>query len=56
MSNYEHPVYLTDVEAEMLRGLLAADAATEDGHEIHPHWNSIIDQLNRILFDYPEEG
>jgi hypothetical protein len=49
MSNYQHPVYLTEVEAEMLLGLLAADAATEDGHELHRHWNGIIEQLDRIL-------
>jgi len=56
MTDYQTPVYLTDVEAEMLRGLLAADSATEEGHEIHQLWNPIIDQLDRILYYYPEES
>jgi len=49
MSNYEHPIYLTEVEAEMLLGLLAADSATEDGRELHQHWSGVIEQLDRIL-------
>lgn len=49
MSNYEHPVYLTEFEAEMLLGLLAADSATEDGRELHQDWANIIGQLDRIL-------
>ena len=49
MSNYEHPVYLNEVEAEMLYGLLAADSATEEGNELHQHWDHIIDQLDHIL-------
>lgn len=49
MSNYEHPVYITEVEAEMLMGMLAADSATEDGREIHQEWNSLMSQLDRIL-------
>ena len=49
MSDYEHPVYMNEVEAEMLRGLLAADAADGDGHELHQDWDHIIEQLDRIL-------
>lgn len=49
MGNYEHPVFMSEVEAEMLMGLLAADAADEDGHERHQEWNHIIEQLDRIL-------
>ena len=51
MGNYEHPVYMNEVEAEMLIGLLCADAATEEGNELHQHWNHIIEQLDRILRD-----
>jgi hypothetical protein len=49
MGSYEHPVYMSDAEAEMLLGLLAADSATEDGHELHQYWNHITEQLDRIL-------
>lgn len=49
MSDYEHPVYMSEVEAEMLLGMLAADAADEDGNELHQDWDNIIEQLNRIL-------
>ena len=52
MSNYEHPVYITDVEAEELFGLLAADSATEDGREVHQEWAALLSQLERILFNY----
>jgi len=49
--DYEHAVYMSDVEAEMLLGLLAADSATEDGKELHAHWDYIIQQLNHLLND-----
>jgi hypothetical protein len=49
MGTYEHPVYMNEVEAEMLLGLLAADAATEDGRELHQDWDHIIEQLGRIV-------
>jgi len=49
MSNYEHPVYVNEVEAEMLMGLLCADESTEDGKQVHNQWAYIIEQLDRIL-------
>lgn len=49
MSNYEHPVYMNEMEAEMLLGLLACDSADEDGHEQHQEWTNIMTQLYRIL-------
>lgn len=49
MSNYEHPVYINEVEAEMLMGILAADSATEEGVELHQEWAPIMEQLDRIL-------
>lgn len=52
MSDYEHPVYITDAEAEQLFGLLAADSATEDGNELHQDWAALLSQLERILFNY----
>lgn len=49
MGSYEFPVYVNEVEAEMLLGLLAADAATEDGREVHQEWDHIMGQLSRIV-------
>jgi hypothetical protein len=50
MSDYESPIYLTDVEAEELFGVIAAYASDEDGHE-RPHGlRSVIEQLDRQLW------
>jgi len=49
VGSYEFPVYVNEVEAEMLLGLLAADAATEDGREVHQEWDQIMGQLSRIV-------
>lgn len=47
MSNYESPIYLTDVEAEELLGVVAAYAADEHGRE-RPHGlHAVMDQLYR---------
>jgi hypothetical protein len=49
MGNYEHPVYLNELEAEVLFGLLAENSADENGREQHQYWNNIMGQLERIL-------
>lgn len=54
MSNYEHPLYMTEVEAEELFGVIAAYASYEDGSErpgtgLH----GLLSQLDRILWPYP---
>lgn len=49
MGNYEHPVYLNEVEAEELQGILAAYCSDEDGHEHYHGLDHIREQLDRIL-------
>ena len=49
MSNYEHPLYLNEVEAEELQGILAAYCATEDGREVYHGLDAVREQLDRIL-------
>lgn len=49
MSNYEHPLYITEVEAEELLGVVAAYCSDEDGHEYDHGLASVIAQLDRIL-------
>lgn len=51
MGNHEHPVYITETEAEALLGLLACDSADEAGHEQSQGWANIMQQLYRILND-----
>lgn len=47
MTDYESPIYLTDVEAEELLGVIAAYAADEHGRE-RPHGlHGVMDQLYR---------
>lgn len=47
MTDYESPIYLTDVEAEELLGVIAAYAADENGRE-RPHGlHAVMDQLYR---------
>jgi len=49
MGSYEHPVYLNEVEAEELYGLLAAYSSDEDGHEQHHGFDHLLEQLARII-------
>ena len=49
MSNYEQPLYLTELEAEELAGVVAAYCSDEDGHEHDHGLASVIEQLDRIL-------
>jgi len=49
MGNYEHPVYLNEVEAEELFGVLSAYCSDEDGHEHYQGFRHLLEQLDRIL-------
>lgn len=49
MGNYEQPLYLTEVEAEELMGVVAAYCADEDGHERPNGLAAVVEQLDRIL-------
>jgi len=53
MSDYHHPVYITDVEAEELLGVIAAYAADEDGHEQQHGLDYVLGQLYALLGEEP---
>jgi hypothetical protein len=53
MSDYHHPLYLTEVEAEELLGVVAAYASDEGGREQQHGLDYVLGQLYGILGEEP---
>lgn len=45
MTDYEWPLYLTDVETEELHGVVAAYCATPDGHDLDTGLGRVLSAL-----------